>query len=112
MSGAKAIAGPAVAEAGQMSVLFAESLAEHIKKAAIEHELAAWYYLDGRYKLTEKLTKQESDPNDPHLGALEQVGRNLRDRLQDYSGTEYAALALEIGKVLDTIASRGSLNHV
>jgi hypothetical protein len=84
LSEAKAIAGTHVPEAGDLKVLFNETLAEHARLAALELVVAAWYYLDGKYKLTKQLKEGQLASSDPHLGTLREVGLELWNRSRFY----------------------------
>ena len=113
LSEAKAIAGPAVADSGGLTGLFADTLAEQVRRAAIELELAAWYYLDGRYTLTQLLSEQKLDLKDDRLQALKRVGREIKNRLGRKPPEEYQAIRRKVEDVLATIEdAERSIDHV
>lgn len=98
--GAERLAGPAVPEAGELPVLFGEALAGQVRRASVEYLAAAWFYLDGRYRLLERRTKGELADDDPILQELLAIGRQLRDRLRHVAGEEYDDLSRTVGGVL------------
>src|SRR5262249_46328830 len=107
LSEAKAIAGPPVPQEGGLIDSFGDSDEEdwRLWRAALEHELAAWYYLDGRYKLTRKLSESSLGPKDQqHLQELKRVGGELLRRLGPTPPTPYDSIRSEIAEIVTIIA--------
>jgi hypothetical protein len=104
MAEARSIAGPAVPEKGGIPILFGEVLAGQARRAALEHVMAAWYYLGGRHKLIGQQSAGRLRDADPQLiRVFQRVGQELRDRLRNAPGIEFKALRSEIVSVLKAI---------
>ena len=81
LAAAKALVGELVVESGDsIPVLFADVLSEQARTSAVEHVLAAWFYLNGRYRLLEKRDKGE-ELFQPERLLLEQLERVWRDSI-------------------------------
>jgi hypothetical protein len=81
VSQAELLAGPAVEE-GDVPVLYGEALKEQVRRAAAEHTLAAWYYLDGRFKIFEKMRACTLDRTDPVVERMQKVGVKFSSQLR------------------------------
>ncbi|HEY0553291.1 MAG TPA: hypothetical protein VGG20_03440, partial [Thermoanaerobaculia bacterium] len=81
LSQAELLAGPAVEE-GDVPVLYGEILKEQVRRAAAEHTLAAWYYLDGRFKVFEKMRAGTLDRADPVVERVLKVGVKFSSQLR------------------------------
>ncbi len=104
---ARAIAGIAVPEGGELPVLYSEILDVQVRNAAIEFMLAAWFYLAGRYRLIEKIqTGRLTDTDTTLVQALRRVGEDIQDRLRN-PPAEYELVYNEIMGVLEDIEQKG-----
>jgi hypothetical protein len=95
LAAAKALVGELVVESGDsIPVLFADVLSEQAQTAAVEHVLAAWFYLNGRYRLLEKRDEGEelSQPERLLLEQLERVWQALSALLRKVQDPQYEEL--------------------
>ncbi len=96
------LAGPTGVDEGDVPVLYGNVLKEQVRRAAVEHSLAAWYYYIGRFKVLERLRMGKITDDDPHLQALEQIGSRLSARFRNAS-EEFAPFRAEVLSVLKQI---------
>jgi hypothetical protein len=96
------LAGPGGVDEGDVPVLYGDVLKEQVRRAAVEHSLAAWYYHLGRFKILEKMESNEIERTDPQLEALEQIGSKLSARFRNVS-EEFAPFRTEVVGILKKI---------
>jgi hypothetical protein len=92
---ARTLVGELVVESGDsIPVLFADVLSEQARAAAVECALAAWFYLNGRYRLLEKRDRGEefSESELLLLKELERVWKSLSALLRQVPDPHYREL--------------------
>jgi hypothetical protein len=111
LSGARTLVGEFVVESGNsIPVLFADALGEQVRASAVEHVLAAWFYLNGRYGLLEKRDKGEDlSPADRlRLDQLENVWKDLSALLRQVQDPRYDEIRDILRKAMRAKISKGS----
>jgi hypothetical protein len=83
-------------------VLYAERFTEHARVSSIEHLLAAWYYLIGRYDLIQGSLA----PDDPNVQSLVKIGREVTARMRKANDPAYLNLRRSIRKELRRLEGR------
>ena len=96
------LAGPGAVDEGDVPVLYGDVLKEQVRRAAVEHSLAAWYYYLGRFKILERMKTGDIARGDSHLDALEEIGSKLSARFRNAS-EEFAPFRTEVLNVLKQI---------
>lgn len=76
-----------------------------LQESALEHLLAAWYYLHRRARLDECLERNEFSSQDPRLEEFLDIGNRIIEVLDSLGGHE--DLKAEVGEVLDRFESIG-----
>jgi hypothetical protein len=96
------LAGPSAVDEGDVPVLYGEVLKEQVRRAAVEHLLAAWYYHLGRFKIIEKMESKEIAPSDSQLEMLGQIGIKLSSRFRNVS-EDFASFRDEVVAILKKV---------
>ena len=78
-------------------------LKQQVLRSALEHLLAAWYYLDQRHRLRERRPKKD----DEHSRSYRNLGGKILDVLRAFDDGESQALAREIEGVLEDLDQPG-----
>jgi hypothetical protein len=97
--------GPDLRRYGTLPILYSGNQALHtqMQREGIERLLAAWYYLEQRYKLREQVRKRKWDSVKAELLEYIDLGEHLYSMLADVHLSEYRRLRSGIGRALEYV---------
>lgn len=84
-----------------------QQLRRQLKVSAVEHLLAAWYYLDRRHRLREKLKNEQLQPDDPLTREFQRISERIFGMIETWSGWE--DVREEVEEVLSQLDELGEL---